>query len=78
MDPDKWYIPSCDFSCMISTEQYKELIVEEIEKEVEYLDGSIYHLDGPDAVRLLDRILQTLGLIGVQWVYGAGQPTASH
>ncbi len=76
--PGKWYVPSCDFSCMISKEQYEELIVEEIEKETEYLDASIYHLDGPDALRHLDRILQIPKLNGVQWVYGAGQPTASH
>lgn len=76
--PGRWYVPSCDFSCMISEEQYEDLIVKEIEKETEYLDASIYHLDGPDALRHLDRILQIPQLNGVQWVYGAGQPTASH
>lgn len=76
--PGKWYVPSCDFSCMISPEQYEELIVEEIMKETEFLDASIYHLDGPDALRHLDRILQIPKLNGVQWVYGAGQPGASH
>ena len=62
---------------MISSEQYEELIVGEIEKETEFLDASIYHLDGPDALRHLDRILQIPKLSGVQWVYGAGQPSAS-
>lgn len=76
--PEKWYVPSCDFSCMISRDQYEELIVKEIELETEYLDASIYHLDGPDALRHLDRILQIPQLNGVQWVYGAGQPTAVH
>ena len=76
--PGKWYVPSSDFSCMISSDQYEELLVEEIEKEVDYLDASIYHLDGPDALRHLDRILQIPKLDGVQWVYGAGQRTASH
>jgi len=76
--PGRWYPPCCDFSCMISEEQYEELIVEEIEKEVAFLDASIYHLDGPGALRHLDRILKIPGLNGVQWVYGAGQPTASH
>lgn len=76
--PGKWYVPSCDFSCMISPDQYEELIVEEIIEETEFLDASIYHLDGPDALRHLDRILQIPKLSGVQWVYGAGQPGASH
>ena len=55
-----------------------DLIVGEIEKEVEFLDASIYHLDGPGALRHLDRILEIPGLNGVQWRYGAGQPSASH
>ena len=76
--PGKWYVPSCDFSCMVSEAQYNELIVGEIEKEVEFLDASIYHLDGPGALRHLDRILEIPGLNGVQWRYGAGQPSASH
>lgn len=76
--PQRWYPVSCDFSCMISKDMYEELIVDEIEKETEYLDGSIYHLDGPGALKHLDRILKMPSLGGVQWVYGAGQPTASH
>lgn len=76
--PGRWYPVSCDFSCMVSREMYEELIVGEVEQEVLYLDGSIYHLDGPDALKHLDRILQIPKLNGVQWVYGAGNPTASY
>jgi hypothetical protein len=76
--PKRWYPVSCDFSCMISEKMYGEMIAEEIEKETEYLDGSMYHLDGPDALKHLDRILKMPSLGGVQWVYGAGNPTASH
>lgn len=76
--PGRWYPVSCDFSCMVSREMYEELLVEEIEQEVQYLDASIYHVDGPDALKHLDRILQIPKLGGVQWVYGAGNPTASH
>lgn len=39
----------------------------------------MYHLDGPAAARQhLARILQFEKLDGVQWVYGAGQPSARH
>ncbi len=76
--PQRWYPVSCDFSCMVSKDAYEELFLEEIEQEVRFLDGSIYHLDGPDALKHLDRILQIPGLGGVQWVYGAGNPTAAH
>lgn len=76
--PEKWYVTSCDFSCMISPDMYEELIVPELLMEIDYLDASIYHLDGPDALKHLDRLLKIEKLKGIQWVYGAGAPTASH
>lgn len=76
--PGRWYPASCDFSCMISQDMFEELIVGEIEEEIGYLDASIYHLDGPDALKHLDRLLRIRKLKGIQWVYGAGRPTASH
>ena len=76
--PGRWYPTSCDFSCMISEDMFEELLIEEIEKEISYLDASIYHLDGPDALKHLDRLLRIPSLKGIQWVYGAGNPTASH
>lgn len=76
--PGRWYPTCCDFSCMISTDMYEELAVEELLEELKFLDASIYHLDGPDALKHLDRLLEIDCLKGIQWVYGAGQPTASH
>lgn len=76
--PDRWYVTSCDFCCMISEDMFEEAIVEELEAEIEFLDASIYHLDGPGALKHLDRLLKIDKLNGIQWVYGAGQPTASH
>ena len=57
---------------------YEKLVVGELLEELDFLDASIYHLDGPDALKHLDRLLAIDKLKGIQWVYGAGQPTASH
>lgn len=76
--PKKWYVTSCDFMGMISENMYKEFIEEELEHELEYLDASIFHLDGPGALKHLDSLLKLPKLNGIQWCYGAGQPTASH
>ncbi len=72
------YVVGSDFSCMLSSEAYDDLIVPSVENEIDFLDQSIYHLDGPQALRHLDRILQMEKLNGVQWVYGAGQPSPKH
>lgn len=45
-------------------------------QEVNFLEASVYHLDGPDALRHLDRILEIEKLNGVQWVPGEGQKPA--
>ncbi|MHC4871190.1 MAG: hypothetical protein ACYTFY_05045 [Planctomycetota bacterium] len=75
MSTDKSYIPSNDFSCMISPEMFRDVFLPELEREVKYLEKSIYHLDGPDALVHLDDILEIKELNAVQWVYGAGNGT---
>lgn len=73
-----WYPTSCDFSCMISGDDFDEFIMPELVAEIDWLPNSIYHLDGVDALRHLDALLGIEKLKGIQWVYGAGQPSAKH
>jgi hypothetical protein len=73
----RYYIPSCDFSCMVSTEQFREFFLPEIIEEIEWPDRSIYHLDGPQALRHLDVLLEIDSLDAVQWVWGEGRGPAS-
>ena len=74
----KYYIPSNDFSALISTKMYKEFFLQGIIEECKFLDRSIYHLDGPGALRHLDCILDIPELDAVQWVPGAGREVFSH
>lgn len=71
------YIPSCDFWCMVSGEIAKEMIWPDIAAEMAPLKRSIFHLDGPTALRHLDLVLALPGLNALQWVYGAGNGPAS-
>ncbi|MBS3763007.1 MAG: hypothetical protein KGZ25_06860 [Planctomycetes bacterium] len=65
-----------DFSCMISPEQFREYFLPSIEKQTHMVERTIYHLDGPDAVRHLDALLELPDLDGIQWIPGAGaKPT---
>ena len=68
----RYYIPSNDFSCMISKEMFDEIFLPGIIEECKFYDRSIYHLDGPDALRHLDSILDIEELNAVQWICGAG------
>ncbi len=71
------YIPSCDFSIMISNKMYREFFVPELVAEIDWLDRSIYHLDGPGALRHLDTLLDIKKLDAIQYVYGDGAAPAS-
>jgi hypothetical protein len=68
----KYYIPSNDFSIMVSNRMYQEFFLPGLLREIKRLDHSIYHLDGPGALRHLDTILAIPELDALQWVFGAG------
>jgi len=67
------YIPSNDFSCMISNSMFEEFFLDGLVQECKHYDKSVYHLDGPDALRHLDTLLDIKELNAIQWVPGAGQ-----
>ncbi len=67
-----------DFTCMISPAMFEEFCFQDILETCNAVDYSLYHLDGPDAIRHLPRILEIESLDCVQWIHGAGQPSASH
>jgi len=69
----KYHIPSNDFSCMISDDAFEDLFIPEIIRECQHMDRCIYHLDGPQALRYLDRLLEIPEIHAIQWVPGAGQ-----
>ena len=66
-----------DYTCMISPQMYKEFCVYDNRHCCEHADYSLYHLDGPDAIRHLPRILEIENLTAVQWIQGAGNPYPS-
>lgn len=61
-----------DFCCMVGPEMFDEFFKAYIENEAACLDHSIYHLDGPGAVRHLESICASPHLDVIQWVPGAG------
>jgi len=73
----RYYVPSNDFSIMISKEMFDELFLPGITEECDHMEANIYHLDGPGALRHLDSLLGIKSLNAIQWVYGAGNGRAS-
>jgi len=68
-----FHIPSNDFSCMISDYAFKDLFIPSIIRECRHMDRNLYHLDGPQALRYLDILLDIPEIHAIQWVPGARQ-----
>jgi len=70
--PGKTCYVQDDFIALISPEHFKEFFRDAIISQTEFLDYSIFHLDGPDCIKHLDLLLEIPSLNGIQWVPGAG------
>ncbi len=66
-----------DFACLIGERMFEEFCMQDNIECCDYVDHSIYHLDGPDGARHLSRILDIESLDCVQWIQGAGNPYPS-
>jgi len=74
----KYHIPSNDFSCMVSNRMFEEVFLPGIVRECRHMNRSIYHLDGPKALRFLDTLLAIPEIHAIQWVPGAGNDDWKH
>ena len=63
-----------DISAMISPRNFRRFVQPYIREQCQKLDYSLYHLDGVDAVRHLDALLEIKELHAIQWTPGVGQP----
>jgi len=66
-----------DVSCMIGPEMFEEFCLADTVAGCRLAGRTIYHLDGPGALRHLDRLLAIPELDCVQWIQGAGSPPPS-
>ena len=62
-----------DVSCLLSPQMFDEYLLPFIDEQTKWVERTIYHLDGPDAIRHLDALLDLPRLTGIQWVQGAGE-----
>ena len=67
----------CDAGVMLSPEMFKEFICYELEAQSNFLEYSLYHLDGQQQVRHLPHILAIEKLDAIQWTNVAGQAPAT-
>ena len=64
----------CDFSALISPEMFRDFVQPSLRKQCRNLDHSVYHLDGPDAIKHVPALMEIDELDALQWTCGAGKP----
>ncbi len=65
--PGKTAKVQCDFSCMISPKMFDEFVKPCLDAQCDWLDYSMYHLDGEDAMQHVDSLLSIESLDAIEW-----------
>ena len=73
--PSKFYAIQNDFSYMISPKMFREIFLPVIHRQTEFLDYSIYHVDGVRAFAHVPALCELPRLQAIQILPGAGKPT---
>ena len=64
----------CDFSAMMSPKQFRSFVQPALIKQCEGADNVLYHLDGPDAIKHMDALMEVEGIDALQWTSGSYNP----
>jgi len=70
--PGKTAKLQCDGSAMISPAMFDRFVVPSLTEQCEWLDYSMYHLDGTQAICHLDSLLRIASLDAIEWTPQAG------
>lgn len=76
--PGKFYASQNDFSYMISPKMFRDIFLPTIRMQTEFLDHSVYHVDGIGAFAHVDALSELPDLQALQILPGAGKPSPLH
>lgn len=65
--PGKVAKVQCDGSSMFSPEMFREFVVPALKRQCQWLDYSLYHLDGSQCICHLDALLEIEALDAIEW-----------
>ena len=76
--PGKVAKVQCDASAMFSPKMYRRFVAPALAAQCEWLDQSLYHLDGTQALIHLDALLEIAPLDAIEWTPQAGLETGGN
>ncbi len=72
--PGKTVKLQCDFSAMMSPDDFRAYIQPSLRQQAAKADCVLYHLDGPDAIKHMDALMEIEGIDALQWTSGDAGP----
>jgi 5-methyltetrahydrofolate--homocysteine methyltransferase len=66
----------CDLAAMISPAQFREFAIAPLREQCQWLDNSLFHLDGPECICHISALMEIDELSAIQWTPGHGNPQA--
>ncbi len=72
--PGKTAKLQCDLSANFSPRMFKRFVVPALAEQCEWLDYSLYHLDGTTCLQHLPHLLEIEALDAIEWTPQAGRP----
>lgn len=60
----------CDLSAMLSPDHFRDFIQESLRTQAQKLDQVLYHLDGEEAIRHMDALMEIEEIDALQWTSG--------
>jgi len=72
--PGKTAKLQCDAAAMFSPHMFRKFVVDGLREQCQWLDTSLFHLDGPECICQLDNLLDIEELDAIEWTPGAAHP----
>ena len=60
----------CDFSALLSPNNFRDFVQESLRRQAKKMDHVLYHLDGPDAIKHVDALMEIDEIDALQWTSG--------
>lgn len=76
--PGRFYPTHNDFTYMISPQMYRDIFLPTLRRQTEFLDYSVYHVDGINAFAHIPMLCELPKLQAFQVLPGAGKPSPLH
>jgi hypothetical protein len=71
-----YMIPACDFNALVGPREFQTILLADIARQAATVGRAVFHLDGPDAARHIDALLDVTDIQAIQFTPGAGTPSA--